>query len=269
MIPRFAQFPSALASQARSMSLGGVPAMAAHPDWSSRVPAVIWMHGRTVSKELDPGRYLRWIRAGIAAIALDLPGHGERAEAERQTPAGTLGVMTQMLDEVDGVVAAIASELGAVVDLSRLGIGGMSLGGMCTLRRLCEPHGFACAAVECTTGDLHTLYNPPPGRPAWPAKHDPAVVSRLNPREHLATWRPIPLLALHGAADRVVPVEGQRGFIAALKQHHLSLGAEARLVEMVEFPENGSPDEHAGFGKFGNDAKNAQVAFFKRSFGLA
>ena len=27
-------------------------------------PTIIWIHGRTVSKELDPGRYLRWLRAG-------------------------------------------------------------------------------------------------------------------------------------------------------------------------------------------------------------
>lgn len=242
--------------------------MVAHPDWSRRVPAVIWMHGRTVSKELDPGRYLRWVRAGIAAVAIDLPGHGERAEPERQTPAGTLGVMSQMLDELDGAVAGLVRELSGVMDTARLGIGGMSLGGMCTLRRLCEPHGFACAAVECTTGDLETLYNPPAGKPAWPVRHEPTLVERLNPRSHLSTWRPMPLLALHGVADRVVPVEGQRGFIAALKQHHLALGADARLVEMVEFPENGSPDEHAGFGRLGNDAKNAQVAFLKRCFGI-
>jgi len=34
------------------------------------------MHGRTANKELDPGRYLRLIRAGIAVCAIDLPGHG-------------------------------------------------------------------------------------------------------------------------------------------------------------------------------------------------
>jgi len=77
-IERFSRLPSSLASRAKSVRFGDVPALLAHPDWETPAPVVLWMHGRTVSKELDPGRYLRWVRAGIAACAVDLPGHGER-----------------------------------------------------------------------------------------------------------------------------------------------------------------------------------------------
>jgi len=273
MIEPFKQFPQALAMQARGARLGPaqVPAMLAHPDWASPRPVVIWMHGRTVNKELDPGRYLRWIRAGIAACAIDLPGHGERSEPDRQRPEGTLGVLRQMIGEIDGVLAALrAPEWNGAFDLTRVAIGGMSAGGMATLRRLCDPHPFTCAAVECTTGNLGELYHPREGRPGWPVRHDPAEVRELDPMEHLAGdgtggWRAIPLLVLHGEKDRVIPIEGQRRFVEALRARYAELGASPSLVEFRAFPENGSPDEHAGFGKYSNDAKNAQVEFFKRT----
>ena len=67
------------------MTLGRakVPAMLSHPDWRTPRPTVLWMHGRTVSKEIDNGRFLRFVRAGIASVSLDLPGHGERLDASK------------------------------------------------------------------------------------------------------------------------------------------------------------------------------------------
>ena len=84
----FDQLPSSVLALARRVRLpGNVPALLVHPhlDRTSGTvtrpaPVLVWMHGRTVAKELDPGRYLRLARAGIASCALDLPGHGERAE---------------------------------------------------------------------------------------------------------------------------------------------------------------------------------------------
>src|SRR5688572_13618251 len=104
MIERFAQMPSALRSRGRWERMGRAqaPCLLVHPDWESgsAVPAVIWMHGRTAHKELDPGRYLRWMRAGIGACAVDLPGHGERYDASLQDGSRTLDVVMQMLEEI-------------------------------------------------------------------------------------------------------------------------------------------------------------------------
>lgn len=271
MDPRFAQLPKSLQERSREMRLGdNVPALVAHPDWDSgsSVPAVLWMHGRSVNKELDPGRYLRWIRAGIGAIALDLPGHGERYEVSYQGPAKTLDLISQMRTEIDGVLASVR-ELG-VFDMSRLLIGGMSAGGMVTLSRLCRPHPFIGACVEGTTGNLRHLYDPPPGMPgrAWPVKHDPAAVARLDPMQNLGGFEPIPLLALHNMGDEMVPIGGQRLFLDALRAHYESRGAAPSLVELHTFSETGAPQEHAGFGRFANDAKNLQLEFIKRIAGV-
>lgn len=282
---RFSQFPKALAAQSRTVRLpapgvpGGIPALLAHPDWSTRAPTMIWLHGRTANKELDPGRYLRWLRAGIATCAIDLPGHGERFDEALQSPARTLDVLAQAIAEIDHVVEALAADEyrgssgggGGCFDLDRMGLGGMSAGGMVTLRRLCDGHDFVCAAVEATTGWLAALYDPsllgegaaPKHR--WTHAHPREKIAALDPIEHLAGFPPIPLLALHSEADEVVSIAGQRAFVERLRAHYRGRGADAALVEFVTFPTTGAPEEHVGFGRLSNDAKNTQTEFLVRN----
>jgi len=269
MIKRFAQLPKSLQKLTKNMTLGeGVPALVAHPEWEAgeQVPAVIWMHGRTVNKELDPGRYQRWLRSGIGAVALDLPGHGERFDDSFQSGARTLELIEQGANEIDSVLNSMA-KLG-VFDMDRVVIGGMSAGGMVTLWRLCRAHRFVGAMVEGTTGNLKELYFPSPGsagRP-WPTDHDPAKVAKVDPMEHIEGFRPIPLLALHNEGDEMVPIGGQRVFLDRLRAHYQSQGADPKLIEMHTFVDSGAPAEHAGFGRFANDAKNLQLAFLKNLF---
>lgn len=274
MRDRFAAMPSALASRSRLVRLAadpasefradGVPTLLAHPDWTTSAPTVLWMHGRTVSKEIDPGRYLRWIRAGIAACAIDLPGHGERSEAGLQDARRTLDVVDACAAEIDHVVAALsdfrAADGSPLFDTSRMGIGGMSAGGMVTLRRLCDPHGFVCASVESSSGDFSFM-------PAYRERYAPELINRLDPMRHIrdgAGWRPIPLQALHSEADEWVPVGAMRSFLDELARVYREQGANPDLVQMVTWPTTGAPYEHAGFGRVSNDAKNLQTAFFTR-----
>ncbi len=271
MDARFAQLPQSLQKLSKNLTLGeGVPALVAHQDWErgERVPAVIWMHGRTVNKELDPGRYQRWVRAGIGAIALDLPGHGERYDKAYMSPENTLKLIGQGCAEIDGVLESV-DQLG-VFDMDRLVIGGMSAGGMVTLCRLCSAHPFVGACVEGTTGNLQELYFPSPGalgRP-WPVEHDRADVARVDPMANLDGFRPIPLLALHNEGDEMVPIDGQRHFLGQLRSHYQAHSADPEMIDLKTFENTGAPSEHAGFGKFANDAKNTQLAYLKGLFGM-
>lgn len=274
---RFSQFPSSLARQSRTARIGDVPMLLCHPDpeWKTPAPTILWMHGRTANKELDPGRYLRWIRAGLAACAIDLPGHGERGEPERQTPEHTLDVIEQAVGEVDRVVEHLADPAwGGAFDLERLAIGGMSMGGMVALRRLCDEHPFRCAAVEATTGDLGALYRghspEVEGRAErWVARHDADRVAAVDPSAHLEGWRPIPLLALHSEADAVIPVGVMRGFVERLRRRCEGAGAEPGLVRLHTWEQTGAPEEHIGFGRVSNDAKNMQTEFLGKELGAA
>lgn len=280
----FSDLPRYLAERARTTRIAGsIPALLAHPDWVTPSPTMIWLHGRTANKELDPGRYLRWIRAGIAACAIDLPGHGERKIKGWDTPDHTLDVLEQAISEIDPIVESLAApEFGGVFDLDRLGVGGMSAGGMVALRRLCDEHEFKAAAVECTTGWLSNLYftsnaeegdrnKSPIGTGTvesirWP-RHSPERVARLDPMMHLEGFRPLPLLVLHAETDRVIPIRGMMSFVEALRERYAARRA-LEAIEVHTWRDTSAPEEHAGFGKFGNDAKNVQVEFLSRAFGL-
>lgn len=205
------------------------------------------MHGRTVNKEIDPGRFLRCLSAGIACVAVDLPGHGERLDPRDHETDRTLDVIARMVAEIDPIVDAVHALDG--FDLERFAIGGMSAGGMAALARLCRPHRFACAAVECTTGSWRWQPHLMQG--------DPTIVAALNPIDHLDGWRPIPLLVLHNRFDLWVPVAGQEEFVAALtvRDPHSS------RVTMHVYDRTGAPYEHAGFGRMGADAKDRLVQF--------
>ncbi len=251
----------------------GVPALLAHPDegWSepgapepTPRPVVIWMHGRSVKKEIDPGRYLRWLRApegGIATCALDLPGHGERFIEAYQGPDHTLEVVDAMAREIDRVVGALSDpRWRGAFDLDRIAIGGMSAGGMTTLHRLASEHPFVCACVEATAGDFSFMKHHDAFVTCGGRDPDCSLADCLDPVRHLDGWRPIPLLALHSDKDQWVPVGSIRSFVDAVRARF----DQPDDVEIVTWPETGAWQEHAGFGKVSNDAKNIQTAFFAR-----
>jgi fermentation-respiration switch protein FrsA (DUF1100 family) len=198
---------------------------------------------------------LRAAGGGIATCAIDLPGHGERPDPSLQARERTLDLLEAALADVDRAADALADPAwGGVFDLDRLALGGMSAGGMVTLRRLGEEHPFVCAAVESTAGSLAAMY----------PRADPARRARVDPEAHLDGWRPIPLLALHSLADAVVPVAAVTGFLDALGEQYAARGADARLIELRTWPATGAPDEHSGFGRVAGEAKAVFVDFLER-----
>lgn len=265
MTNRFQQLPRFLVERARFATLGPAPALLAHPDWETPAPAVLWMHGRTANKELDPGRYNRWLRAGIAVCSIDLPGHGERHDARSDNPNHSIELLLEAVGEIDAIIDALRSTEGSLFDTSRMAIGGMSLGGMVALRRLCDPHPFSCAAVDATCGSLSELYFPTDGSTApWEVSHEPEQVRQADPASHLDGWKPLPLLAVHSEADEIIPWRAQQRFLDLLEAHYRAGDADPGMVEFVTFERTGAPSEHIGFGQFSNQAKNAQAEFLKR-----
>lgn len=256
MVELTGKLPSALRDASKWIRLGDseIPAMLVHPDWErgQPVPVVIWMHGRTVNKELDPGRYLRWLRSGIGVCAVDLPGHGERFEEALQETGRALDVVLQMLDELDEVIDVL-NEM-ACFDTKRIGIGGMSAGGMVTLARLCKPHPFACASVEATSGSWAEHLQ---GNRFKTITQD--VIDANDPIQHLESWREIPIQALHAIHDEWVDIAGQERFFDALRERY----ADPEQIEFIRFERTGAPNEHAGFGKYAAEAKNQQRDFLE------
>ncbi len=254
------QFPRSLLRHSRWTRVGDVPCVCIHPSieggaadsaWpASPAPTLLWLHGRTVNKELDPGRYQRHLAAGIATIAIDLPGHGERAIDSMQGPGSLADLIEQCLPELDAV--ADWAEHAGLARPGAWAIGGMSAGGMVAACRLCLPHRFGALVMESSTGDLLSL----PGA----ADRGGPRLAALNPIDRLDRWRSVPVLALHSELDCVVPVGGVRRFVEALKRRAIDPSA----ITLHTWPSTGAPDEHAGVGRMAPEAKSMGTAFLQR-----
>ena len=231
---------------------GEVPALVMSRDETPR-PFLLWMHGRTANKELDPGRYLRFVRRGINVCAVDLPGHGERFAKSMQEAEGAFRIVQQMSAEIDGVMRSLRNN--PSFDHRRAAIGGMSAGGMAVIGRLIHQHPFKAAILEATMGQWrsqrhHAMFN---------QLTDPQF-NELNPADHLDNWQEIPLLAFHARHDQWVPYAAQNEFISRLKQKY----ATPDQIEFVTFDHTGAPKEHVGFGRESAFVKEIQVDFLAR-----
>ncbi len=252
------EFPAHLRGASEWMRLvnGSIPVVVMRPQdrGDDPLPFLLWFHGRTVSKELDAGRYVRLVRAGIACVAVDLPGHGERFDEALQDGTQTLRVVAQACGEIDSILADL-SALGTL-DMTRVVIGGMSAGGMTAVVRGCAAHTFRGMLLEATTGDFESQQ----GRPMYQRE----LVEAMNPITHLDHWRDIPLLALHSELDEWVAIAGQRRFLDALRAR----SAQPQQLELHAYDRTGAPYEHMGFGQVAGDAKSRATAFVARCVGV-
>ena len=232
--------------------IAGVPTLLVRNDDKPR-PFILWMHGRTADKELDAGRYLRYVRRGINVCAVDMPGHGERHKEEFQEPERILEVIQAMVGELDDVLTGLG-EIGGF-DLNNCAIGGMSAGGIAAIMRLLRAHPFQAVVLEATMG-------------SWRTKRDHPIFSGLsevqfddmNPVEHLQDWKEIPVLAFHNRHDQWIPYAAQFEFISAIQARY----EDPDIVEFVSFDHTGAPHEHMGFGRQAAFVKEVQVEFVAR-----
>jgi len=253
MNDRFDALPSALRRQGFLSMCGDVPTLLVRPEpiaeAPQRPPLLLWMHGRTAFKELDPGRYLRLMRRGIAVCAMDMPGHGERLDLRLHQPAHIIEAVLQAVEEVDGVVAEAVDRLDA--DPDTVAIGGMSAGGMAAIARMTRPHRLAAGVLEATSGNWSSL-----PRRAESGLATAELIRQRDPMTHLERWRAIPLLAIHSRLDAWIPFEGQWRFLDAVQDR-----GPASLVSRVAYDRTGASGEHAGFGSRSADAKEHQCRF--------
>lgn len=259
-----ASFTPSLRARVRARRLGPAPALLTHPDPIAEpetapraAPLLLWLHGRTVRKEIDSARFLRLARAGIATLALDLPGHGERLDPALQAPDALPELLGAGVAELDEVLEALwDSDWAPWIERERLAIGGMSAGGMIALRRLGDAHPFRCAAVESTSGDFRAA--------GAEARFTRARTAGLDPLQFVAGWPPgFPLLALHSERDQVCALAGIQGFTDALQERYAAAGADPERISLVTWPETGAPQEHAGFGRKAHEARLELIEFLQ------
>ena len=176
--------------------------------------AVLLQHGGGESKE-DPLIHLlmrRWGRAGFACLAIDAPGHGERAisEAHRSPRRGFYEYMRSRVQNVIDLRRGLDAlgELG----LSHDGAGywGVSMGGSVGVMLLASESRVAAACL-CLAGAR--------SRRSWP-DIDPDVADfaarNLDPLALAAAISRTPVLMLNGTDDPTIAREDAERLYQAL-----------------------------------------------------
>jgi hypothetical protein len=184
-----------------------VPAIFLLPHAHAPVPAALLLHGFGSRKERmadSVGEAL--VRRGVAALAADLPLHGERAgsaaDLSTSNPMGLISAWRTAVREARLAIDYLTSH--AALDGDRLGLVGYSLGSFLANIVAAELQNVR-AMVLAASGDL------PEGLPF--ASLVRAVIDPLRAARRAAGR---PLLMVNGRFDRTVrPSQAERLFAAA------------------------------------------------------
>ncbi|MGZ5494754.1 MAG: alpha/beta hydrolase family protein, partial [Thermoanaerobaculia bacterium] len=122
---------------------GDVPVLLIAKSLQRPLPAVLWYHGLTASKEANRKELEQIAREGFLAVAVDAVGHGARRDT-RERPFRDL--VHDSVAEVPSLIDALVA--GGHADEKRIGIAGVSFGGFILYRALnIEPRLRAAVAL--------------------------------------------------------------------------------------------------------------------------
>jgi dipeptidyl aminopeptidase/acylaminoacyl peptidase len=203
-----------------------------------RVPLLTWVHGGpawlyTHTYQGGSRGFQMYANAGMAVFMPNPRGSVGWGVPFTESNIGDFGGKDYQ-DIISGIEYLVAQ---GIADSERLGIGGWSYGGFMAAWAITQTNQFKAAVVGAA------IIN-------WRSFHGAAHIGswdrvslRANPYEHGGTYdkyAPItyvervntPTLVVHGAEDRIVPVDQGYEFIRALKDRGVP-------VEMVVYPREG------------------------------
>jgi uncharacterized protein len=176
--------------------LGGLAYALWLPDDPEPWPAVVIVHGAGSRKENHADFARLAVASGWAALAFDLPGHGD-SEAPMSGAA---------LDDVIEMARLLRSQEG--VDPGRVAVRGSSLGGFLAICAAAASEEIAGVIAICPAserdlarglrrGNFEMRVGDPVGLEAWLMAQDTGqAVERISPR---------PLILLHAEGDTQIP----------------------------------------------------------------
>lgn len=183
-----------------------VPSTWLAPAGAAPAPAALLLHGFSSNKERmaqSVGRAL--LALGVASLAIDLPFHGERdgdLGSLSRNPLALVGAWRSAVAESRDAITWLGEQ--PVVDATRIGVVGHSLGGFLALMTAAEDERLRVVTLAAA-GDLpdHTPY----------ASLVRGLVNPLRAAERLGGR---PLLLVNGRRDTTTrPAQAQRLFDAA------------------------------------------------------
>jgi uncharacterized protein len=225
-----------------------VPAYLYYKKGNKSMPAVIFLHGLGGSKEQYVPRMQELARKDLFVVVIDAHLHGERKVPgifPQGKSLGALGndysiwVHQSAVSHTARDVSRILDALSArpEVDLSRVGVGGVSMGSStCMVLAWREPRVSVVVGLIGAVDFWYDVTKTPPGadQDARRKALSPRVrelVSSLDPRDRKSAIAPKALLLANGGRDDGIDIESVKKFVKELRPSYEAHPDRLKLLE--------------------------------------
>ncbi|MEM1506888.1 MAG: alpha/beta fold hydrolase [Candidatus Bathyarchaeia archaeon] len=223
-----------------------IPLLIIYREREEPMPTIICLHGFTGSKEGLLTPYLKFADAGFCSAAIDARMHGERFDPDfwfkftENFPKTFLTTVVETAKDISRVIDFLGSR--SFVDLERIGLMGISMGGFITsVAVTMEKRIRAAASIIGAANFPHLIRNLASidilpfkcfRREAMlnPDEETRRLFEQYDPLNNLERFPPTALLLLGGIADNLVPKECIAPLYEALKPYYRNNPDDLKLV---------------------------------------
>jgi dienelactone hydrolase len=245
--------------QRQKLSLAGwdpdepVPAYLYYKKGNKSMPVVIFMHGLGGSKGEYVEQMKQWADKGLFVVALDAHLHGERKVPGIFPQGKNLGglgtdysiwvhqsAVSHTARDVSKVIDALSAR--PEVDLSRIGVAGVSMGGStCMVLAWKEPRISVVVGLIGAVDFWYDVTKTPPGKDQDAKRKALSLrvrqlVSSLDPLDRKAAIAPKALFLANGARDDGIAIASIKQFVKNLRP---SYKTHPDRLELLEEPKTG------------------------------
>jgi dienelactone hydrolase len=229
-----------------------VPAYLYYKKGNKAMPVVIFLHGLGGSKEQYPERMREWAARGLLVVAIDAHLHGERKVPGIFPQGKSLGglgtdyaiwvhqsAISHTARDVSRIIDALSAR--SDVDLSRIGVAGVSMGSStCMVLAWKEPRISVIAGMIGAVDFWYDVTKTPPGK-EQDARRDALslrvrqLVTSIDPWNRKAAIAPKAVFLANGARD-AIDIESIKKFVKDLRP---SYEAHPDRLALLEEPKTG------------------------------
>jgi dienelactone hydrolase len=254
LAPEHRQPPKGSAIECEKLLLAGwdpdepVPALVYYKKGNRSMPVVIFLHGMGGSKEQNAERLRELAGQGFFVVAIDAHLHGERRVPGIFPKGKSLGGLgddysiwvhqtsvAHTARDVSRIIDALSAR--PEVDLSRIGVGGISMGGStCMVLAWREPRISVVVGFIGAVDFWYDVTKTPPG-PGQDAKRrglSPRVrqlVDSLDPKGRKSAIAPKALFLANGARDDGIDIASVKKFVKDLRSSYETHPERLLLLE--------------------------------------
>jgi dienelactone hydrolase len=224
-----------------------VPAFLYYKKGNKAMPVVIFLHGLGGSKDQYVAHMQEWANKGLFVVTIDAHLHGERKVPGIFPQGKSLGglgtdysiwvhqsAIAHTARDVSRIIDALSAR--SDVDLSRIGVAGVSMGSStCMVLAWKEPRISVVVGFIGAFDFWYDVTKTPPGkdqdaRRAALCLRVRQLVNSLDPQDHKAAISPKALFLANGARDEI-DIESIKKFVKELRPSYAAHPDRLRLLE--------------------------------------